>query len=282
MIDRIQEHLDIIRLSVRQRGLRRREQMALARLGQVTLADGGSRAGRLATLAVDAAMSRTRLAALEEERQTALAASRADLAAAPRWKAPVVLVRGASARVVLRQRRAAMERAMHQLHLIAGRLAMAGPPASAAARQVQAIRTKLAGIASEQERRKAELEARPLPAWMERARTEGKHLGGALWSQLRSQLTPKAPALAGMAMGWWIASRYTDSHAKSILRSVGIGHGGTHVVSGSMFKAMHFGLPLLAAAVCAYVGARIAAAVQEGRAAAPATALEVPVSRPRR
>jgi hypothetical protein len=166
--------------------------------------------------------------------------------------------------VVLRQRRAAMERAMHEIHLIAGRLAMA-TPSSAAARQVQVVRTEMASIANERERRKAELEARPLPAWLERARTEGKHLGRALWAQLRSQLTPKAPALAGMAMGWWIASRYTDSHAKSILRSVGIGHGGTHVVSASTYKAMHFGLPLLAAAVCAYVGQRIASAVREGR-----------------
>jgi hypothetical protein len=133
---------------------------------------------------------------------------------------------------------------------------------------VQAIRAELAAGASERERRKAELDARPLPAWMERARGEGKHFGVALWTQLRSQLTPKAPALAGMAVGWWIASTYTDSHARSILRSVGIGHGGTHVVSASTYKAMQFGLPLLAAAACAYLGARIAAAVREGRAQA--------------
>jgi len=152
---------------------------------------------------------------------------------------------------------------MHEVHLIAGRLAMA-TATSPAARDVQAIRTELASAASERERRIAELDARPLPAWMERARGEGKHFGGALWTQLRSQLMPKAPALAGMAMGWWITSRYTDSHARSILRSVGIGHGGTHVVSGSMYKAMQFGLPLLAAAVCAYVGGRIAAAIREG------------------
>jgi hypothetical protein len=139
---------------------------------------------------------------------------------------------------------------------------------SLAAREVEAIRTELAGAASEQQRRKAELDARPVPAWMERARSEGKHFGGALWTQLRSQLMPKAPALAGMAMGWWITSRYTDSHARSILRSVGIGHGGTHVVSGTTYKVMQFGLPLLAAAVCAYLGGRIAAAIREGRAQA--------------
>jgi hypothetical protein len=60
-----------------------------------------------------------------------------------------------------------------------------------------------------------------------------------------------------MAVGWWIANTYTDSHVRSALRSVGIGSGGTHVVSGSTFKAMSFWLPLLAAAVCAYLGERI-------------------------
>jgi hypothetical protein len=267
MIDRLHAQLDAIRLGVRQHGLRRRERAALARLGRVTLADGGAREGRLATLAAEAVAARSRLAALEEERRAALAATRADLAAVPGWMAPVVLVRGASSRAVLRQRRAAIEKAMHELHLTAGRLATmiaTGP----AAREVQAIRAELATAASERERRRAALESRPLPEWVDRARAEGKELGGAVWKQLRSQLTPKAPALAGMAMGWWIASRYTDSHARSILRSVGIGHGGTHVVSGSMYKAMHFGLPLLAAAVCAYVGERIAAAIRERRSVA--------------
>jgi hypothetical protein len=61
-----------------------------------------------------------------------------------------------------------------------------------------------------------------------------------------------------MAVGWWIANTYTDSHLRSALRSLGLGHGGTHVVSGSTLKAMSFWLPLFAAAVCAYVGERVA------------------------
>jgi len=265
MIDRIHAQLDAIRLDIRQRGLRRRERVALVRLGQTTLAGGGPREGRLAALATEAATTRNRLATLAEERQTALAHTRADLAAVPHWMAPVVLVRGASARAVLRQRRTAIELAMQELHLTAGRLAMAtvtGP----AAREVQAIRAQLASAASERGRRLAALDTRQLSPWAGRARMEGKHFGGAVWTQLRSQLMPKAPALAGMAVGWWITSTYTDSHARSILRSVGIGHGGTHVVSGSTYKAMQFWLPLLAAAMCAYVGQRIAVAAREGRA----------------
>jgi hypothetical protein len=61
-----------------------------------------------------------------------------------------------------------------------------------------------------------------------------------------------------MAVGWWIANTYTDSHLRSALRSIGIGQGGTHVVSSSTFKAMSFWLPLFAAAVCAYLGERLA------------------------
>jgi hypothetical protein len=266
MIHRLHAQLDAIRLGVRQRGLRRREQTALARLGQATLADGGPRVGRLVVLAAEAATARSRLAGLVEERRAATIQTRADLAAVPRWMVPMVIVRGVSARAVLRRRRAVIEKALHELYLTAGRLAMS-TAISPAARQVEAIRAELAAAASERERRLAALDGRPLPAWMDRARAEGKELGGAVWRQLRSQLTPKAPALAGMAMGWWITSTYTDSHARSILRSVGIGHGGTHVVSASTYKVMQVGLPLLAAAVCAYLGQRIAAAVREGRSA---------------
>jgi hypothetical protein len=60
-----------------------------------------------------------------------------------------------------------------------------------------------------------------------------------------------------MAVGWWIANTYTDSRMRSILRTVGIGSGGTHVVSGSTYRAMSFWLPLLAAALCAYIGERL-------------------------
>jgi hypothetical protein len=260
MIDRIHARLDAARLFVHRRALRRREQAALARLGRATLAEGGPREGRLAALAAEAVEARSRLAALAQERQAALAHTRADLAALPRWMAPLVLIRGASARAVLGQRLFEVERAVQALHLTAGRLAMASAT-TPAAREVQAIRAELARAESERVRRLGV--ARPLPAWAHRVRHEGKHFGGALWSQLRSQLMPKAPALAGMAVGWWITSTYTDSHARSILRSVGIGHGGTHVVSGSTYKAMQFWLPLLAAAACAYAGQRIAAAMRE-------------------
>ncbi|HEX6668420.1 MAG TPA: hypothetical protein VF061_02610, partial [Gemmatimonadales bacterium] len=63
----------------------------------------------------------------------------------------------------------------------------------------------------------------------------------------------------GLCVGWWIANTYTDSHLRSGLRSLGIGSGGTRVVSSSTYEAMTFWLPLLAAALCAYLGERIGA-----------------------
>jgi hypothetical protein len=45
----------------------------------------------------------------------------------------------------------------------------------------------------------------------------------------------------------------------SAIRSLGIGSGGTRVVSSSTYEAMTFWLPLLAAALCAYLGERLGA-----------------------
>ena len=61
MIHRLRAHLEVIRLGIRQRGLRRWEEAALVRLGQAALADGRAREGRLAALAADAAVARERL-----------------------------------------------------------------------------------------------------------------------------------------------------------------------------------------------------------------------------
>ena len=57
------------------------------------------------------------------------------------------------------------------------------------------------------------------PYWSTRALTESLGFGRAVGAQLRSHFLPKAPALAGLAVGWWIAHTYTDSHLRSALRS---------------------------------------------------------------
>jgi hypothetical protein len=90
--------------------------------------------------------------------------------------------------------------------------------------------------------------------------------GRAVLIQLRSHLLPKGPAIAGLTVGWWIANTYTDSHLRAVARSLGIGSGGTRVVSSSTYESMSFWLPLLAAAMCAYLGERLGAYYRGGPA----------------
>ena len=221
MIHHLRAQLDAFRLGVHQRDLRGREQDALARLGKMTLGEGGARVGRLATLATEAAATRSRLEALSGERRSSGAANRVDL----------------------QRRRESLEQKLRELHLIAGRLVMA-MPATEAGSEVLAIRAELANAASERDRLSA----------------EARRLGEELLAGLRAWLTPRAPALTAMALGWWITSRYTESHLRAILKSLGLSlsRRGTHLVGASTDKLLiEYGLPLVAAVLCAYLGNRI-------------------------
>jgi hypothetical protein len=226
MIHHLRAQLDAYRLGVHQRDLRGREQDALARLGKTTLGEGGVRVGRLATLATEAAAIRSRLEALSGERRSSGAASRVDL----------------------QRRRESLEQKLRELHLIAGRLVMA-MPATDAGSEVLAVRAELANAASERDR----------------LRAEGRRLGEDLLAGLRAWLTPRAPALTAMALGWWITSRYTESHIRTIMKSLGLSlsRRGTHLVSASTDTLLiEYGLPLLAAVLCAFLGNRLAAWVR--------------------
>jgi hypothetical protein len=226
MIHHLRAQLDALRLGVHQRDLRRREQDALARLGQATLGEGGARGGRLAVLATEAAAARSRLDALSAERRSSVAPT-------------------ASTRVTLQRRREALEQKLRELYLTAGRLAMAMPATGGGGGdEVQAIRAELVNTASEQQR----------------LRAEGRRLGEELVDRFRAWLIPRAPAIVSMALGWWVASRYTESHIKTILKSLGLSlkNSGSHLVSASTDKLLiEYGLPLLAALLCAQVGSRI-------------------------
>jgi hypothetical protein len=231
MIHHLRAQLDAFRLGVHQRDLRRREQDALARLGKMTLGEGGPRVGRLAALATEAAAARSRLEALSGQRQPPGAANRADL----------------------RRRRESLEQKLRELHLIAGRLVMA-MPATEGGTEVLAIRAELANAASERDRLHA----------------EGRRLGEELLAGARAWLTPRAPALTAMALGWWVTSHYTESHIRTILKSFGLSSSrrGPHLVSASTDSLLiEYGLPLLAAVLCASFGNRLAA---WGRTAAEA------------
>lgn len=224
MIQLLRTQLDARRLGVHQDDLRRREQEALARLGQVTLGEGGARSGRLVALATEAAAVGSQLEVLSA-------------------------VRPSPADADLSRRRAALAQKLRDLHLTAGRLAMAMPTAAAGSEEVETIRVELAHAARERERLSA----------------EGRRVGEDVGQRLRAWLAPRAPMLIAMALGWWVARRYSESHFREIFKSLGLSHrrSGHHLTSLSTDTLLVlYGLPLFAALVCAYLGHRLAPWIQ--------------------
>jgi hypothetical protein len=253
---RLQAQLHAIHLDVHAWRLRREERIARRGLGELIAARRTSDEREdVARLAAELTEERRRIEAFTLELATSLGADRSDLGRVSPWMRPVVIARGVCARAVLRHGRAAAARALFRRYETLG--ALAASTARGESAEVAGSRAALERLRAERERRLAVFGGTAHPAWAVTAAAESAGLAHAILGQLRSALMPKAPALAGMAVGWWIASTYTDSHLRSALRSVGIGHGGTHVVSGSAYKAMNFWLPLLAAGVCAYFGERL-------------------------
>jgi hypothetical protein len=246
-----------IRLDIEHRRLCRQEQRARRHLGELIAArrcDGERE--EVARLAADLAAERRGIDAFEQELTASLEADREDLARVSRWMRPAVIMRGLCARGVLRHRQAAARRVLYPRYEALG--ALAASSARGMGAELAGSRASLERLRAERQQRLAAFGDTAHPAWITTAVAESAGLGGAVLSQLRSTVLPKGPALAGMAVGWWIANTYTDSRLHSALRSVGIGHGGTHVVSSSTLKTMSFWLPLVAAAVCAYLGERVA------------------------
>ena len=258
---RLQAQFHQLRLDLHRAWLRGRERAALRRLGEA-VAKSGASCGNAKLIGVrseiDAAL--LRVDSLTREADASIEADRSDLQVVASWMKPVVALRGLCARLVLRHRKAEIRRSLVPHYIAMGELAAAEPeywyPLE---REITGVRARQADVLAERERRLARFGGTALPHWSTRALTETLGFGRAVGAQLRAHFLPKAPALAGLAVGWWIAHTYTDSHLRSALRSIGIGSGGTRVVSSSTYETMSFWLPLLAAALCAYLGERLAA-----------------------
>jgi hypothetical protein len=236
VFDRLAQLPSDLRREIRRRRALTAERVAFRAAGERLAASpgaGGSEALRPWQDEIGCATDR--LADIARERRAVSEAEARDLAQVSWWIRPAVATRGCTARMVLQDHRRRALLALDRAHEGLGR---------AAARDAEAI-TCVSATALDAAR-----------GWAGASR-EARGLAAALWHQLRSHLFPKVPALAGMAVGWWIANTYTDSRLRSMLRTVGIGSGGTHVVSGSTYRAMSFWLPLLAAALCAYAGERL-------------------------
>ena len=253
------------RLEIQMKRAEQREREALARAGALLAAsDRVPASGELQALAAEARRLRLELEAHSGAVARSLEADRADYPAVAAWMRPLVVLRGLSARAVLRHQVARCERELRPLHERLAAAALAEPGATGAsvpgtlADAIRGARAERDTALAERTRRLAAFEGKALPPWLGWVADEGKALGRSLVKQLQGQFLPRASALAGLAAGWWVAHTYTDSRPRSLLRSIGIGHGGTHVVSGDTYRALSFWLPIAAAAVCAYLGDRVA------------------------
>jgi hypothetical protein len=258
MLARFAAQVHEVRLALRAELLRRRERAVLRRLGE-DVARTAASGEAFAPLLAEIVESERRCAAMADQRRASLDEDRSDLREVAAWARPLVVLRGLCSRIVLRHMESLERRALRPRLERLGGLAMEAVDSGGDLRrkEVLAVRSDLATVVAERDHRLAPFGGSALPAWTARAGRETASFGRAVLGQLRSHFLPRAPAVFGLAVGWWIANTYTDSHLRSVLRSVGIGRGGTRVVSSSTYEAMSFWLPLLAAALCAYLGDRL-------------------------
>jgi hypothetical protein len=254
-------------LDVRLRFLRRRERQALIRLGAAAASFGVPETDGLKRLLAQVREGKLRLDRLRAAIGSSLEADRRDFLSASRWMRPVVVLRGFCDRAVLRHQIVLERRSLMEPHEALG-LAMAqdgkaraNVPQELVSAAAQA-RSKLCALSDERSRRLAQYGGSALPRWLPRLGRETDVLSRALWMQLKPHILPRSPALVGLGVGWWLAATYTDSHFRSVLHSLGIGQGGRRVVSGETYRLMMFWLPILAAALCAYLADRAQVVIQ--------------------
>jgi len=264
---RLQAALAAVRARLDARRARRDEQSGLLLLGEALAGRPGQgaealRAERGEVAELDAAMGAARAAlagSLEDDR--------ADYAlASPRVRVFVIL-RGVAARLVWRDRlrRAQSERAAACRRLGAAALARGLElPADLDSRAALAreARLRAATARGQAEALLAPFGGSVLPRPVHHLGREVRAFARPLAREVRGQLLPRVPALAGLVVGWWVARTFTDSQFWATLHSLGIGSGPRRAVSGGTLKALGFWLPVLAAALCSYLGNRLGALVR--------------------
>jgi hypothetical protein len=223
MIEQLVTRYETARLELHRRELRRREEAAITRLGEKTLADAGGRSGRLASLATEAAATRGRMRSIAAER-------------------------GESPPAATRRRLEALERQLQQIHQTAGRLVLAMPPTGAES-EVLAIRAEMADAASEQDRLRGEGQ-RMVEETSSRVRA---------WVGPRAPALVTMAVAWLIAHGY--AGSHTEAILTSF--GLSPHRRGSHLVSlATDTFLVRQGLPLLAAVISGYLAHRLAARAQ--------------------
>jgi hypothetical protein len=208
---------------------------------------------------------------LAEAARASLDRDRADYALVPPWGRAFVIARGVFDRAAIgtrvlhlrRLRRAACEELGRLAHEQLSEGSQGADAAEAAAAQARATAAAVEAAREERRRLLERAGAHPVAAVLPSVGKEAGALGTSILRELRGQMLPRLPALAGLAVGWWIANTFTDSSFSATLSRWGIGSGPRHAVDSGTYRALAFWLPLLAAALCSYAGSRLADAIRK-------------------
>ncbi len=256
--------LAAFRAQLEARRARREEQTALLGLGEA-LAGARPQVGDGLRDALDEVAGHdSAIVAVQDALSATLREDRADYAMVSPWIRPLVIARGVAARCVLRerlrqvrnQRAAACRRlgtaALEQSIAITGEAAASGVAARDA-------RVRAGAASGQAEALLAPFGGSVLPRPVFCVGREVVAFSKPLAREVRGQLLPRVSALAGLAVGWWLARTFTDSRFSAALHSLGIGSGPRRVMSSGTLRALSFWLPILAAALCSYASSKLAA-----------------------
>jgi len=235
---------------------------------------GDALAGTTVRPGTDVARALAEIAALDsalDRLGTALSASlrddRADYSAVSAWVRPLVIGRGLAARFILRHRlrRVRRDREAACLRLGAASLREAAEipvPARPLAGAALDARSRIVAASQTAESLLSPFGGGLLPGPALLAAREALAFARVLVREARAQFVPRVPALFGLAAGWWVASTFTDSRILATIHSLGIGSGPRVAVDGETYRFLRYALPVLAAALCSYASARLAALVR--------------------
>ncbi len=269
------------RLRIGMERARRREGKLLERLGEsVSPRESSSREDDVRKLLAEAAGLENDLAAVRSGMAASLEQDRDDYALASSRAKAVVVARGLLTRLVLHDRARRIGNALRPLHRALGAASLDGrleapegttrPESAGLAEEIARQRSDFKAAEAERLRLLAPWGGKALPVWADGALKEGVAAGTAIGREARVRLVPRLPGLVGLAAGWWVAHAFTASYWDRLTDGLGLRSGGPTVVSADAYRSLQFWVPLLAAAICAYLGSRLSAFVEKRYSRQPA------------
>jgi hypothetical protein len=252
----------------------RREASALVKAGEHVFAalraelDTGALVPRASELVAKLRLIETQAATLSVGLEESLARDRDDFARASQAMRWVVVVRGVFDRILLRGDLRRQERERPALERELGRVAFDGEHPTlralvpdAIAKQITDARADAASARTERAKSLKPFGGQPLPGWLGATLHEVRVFLGFVWEQLSKKFFLRAPALAGLLVGWWLGRSFSSSEAATWVHQ----HIGLDVRDRGEVETkarLAFWLPLFAAALCSYIAAFVALRVQ--------------------